>query len=176
MVLMMSLNTSAGLAGQLLGRIKHYKRLPICALTVACGAVLLLALWAEHMDIVTFEVLLFVIGTGFGPMPSMVMVAMQSAIPQHQLGISVGTMNFSRNLATTIVVALLGVVVLAVTSALGVGGSGGFGDALAPDAAQAAAAFRRAFFAVAGCLATSLICVIMIDERPLRTSVMVESK
>jgi EmrB/QacA subfamily drug resistance transporter len=132
MVLMMSLNTSAGLAGQLLGRVKHYKRLPICALAVACAAVILLALRADHINLVTFELLLFVIGVGFGPMPSMVMVAMQSAVPQHQLGISVGTMNFSRNLSTTIVVALLGVIVLAVTSALGPGGGGQFGGALGP--------------------------------------------
>jgi len=176
MVLMMSLNTSAGLAGQLLGRVKHYKRLPICALAVACGAVAMLALWADHMDIVTFEILLFVIGVGFGPMPSMAMVAMQSMIAQHQLGISVGTMNFSRNLVTTIVVALLGVIVLAVTSALGPIGSGQFGGAIAPDAAEAVVAFRRAFFAVAGCLAISLICLAMIEERPLRTSVKVENK
>ena len=128
------------------------------------------------MDIVTFEVLLFVIGAGFGPMPSMAAVAMQSTISQHQLGISIGTMNFSRNLATTIVVALLGVIVLAATSALGPGGSGQFGGALAPDAAEAVIAFRRAFFAVASCLAISLLCLVMIEERPLRTSVMVESK
>ena len=176
MVLMMSLNTSAGLAGQLLGRVTHYKRLPICALAVACAAVILLALWADRMDIVTFEILLFVIGVGFGPMPSMAMVAMQSTIAQHQLGISVGTMNFSRNLVTTIVVALLGVIVLTVTSALGPVGSGQFGDALAPDAAEAVVTFRRAFFAVAGCLAISLLCLAMIEERPLRTSVMVETK
>jgi len=74
------------------------------------------------------------------------------------------------------VVALLGVIVLAVTSALGPGGSGQFGGALAPDAAEAVVAFRRAFFAVAGCLAISLVCLVMIEERPLRTSVMVESK
>jgi len=53
---------------------------------------------------------------------------------------------------------------------------GQFGDALAPDAAEAVVAFRRAFFAVSGCLAISLVCLAMIEERPLRTSVKVENK
>jgi predicted MFS family arabinose efflux permease len=176
MVLMMSLNTSAGLAGQLLGRVRHYKRLPLCAMAVACGAVILLALWADDLDIVTFEILLLVIGIGFGPMPSMVMVAMQSAVPQHQLGISVGTMNFSRNLFATMVVALLGVIVLAVTSDLGPSGHGQFGGALEGDAATAVVAFRRAFIAIASCLAMSFVCVAMIEEAPLRSRVMVERK
>ena len=64
-----------------------------------------------------------------------------------------------RMLGTAIVVALLGVIVLTVTSALGPVGSGQFGDALAPDAAEAVVTFRRAFLAVAGCLAISLLCL-----------------
>jgi MFS family permease len=179
MVLMVSLNTSAGLAGQLLGRVTHYKVLPMSALAVACGAVILLALWADQMDIWTFEILLFVIGAGFGPMPSMVTVAMQSTIPQHQVGISVGTMNFSRNLVTTILVALLGAIVLALVSTPGPGGSAGggqFGNALAPDAAEAVVAFRRVFFAVASCFAISFVCMVMIEERPLRKTIMVEPR
>src|SRR5262245_16789328 len=59
MVLMVSLNSSAGLAGQVLGRVTHYKVLPMCALVVAVGAVTLLALWADRMTILTFELLLF---------------------------------------------------------------------------------------------------------------------
>ena len=35
MVLMVALNSSAGLAGQVLGRVKHYKLLPMCAFTVS---------------------------------------------------------------------------------------------------------------------------------------------
>ena len=185
MVLMVSLNGSAGFAGQLLGRVKNYKRLPLCALVIAVTSAVLLALWADHMNIVTFEILLFLVGVGFGPTPSMTTVAMQSAVPQHQLGITVGTMNFSRNLATTIVVALLGVIVLNVTSALGPGsghigralGDGALVDgALAPDAAEAVVAFQRVFFLVASCLAMSFVCVVMIKEIPLRTSVKVASK
>src|SRR5215813_6357326 len=71
MVLMASLNSSAGLCGQVLGRVTHYKVLPMTMLVVAFGAVVLLALWADRMTIVSFEVLLFLIGVGFGPLPSL---------------------------------------------------------------------------------------------------------
>jgi EmrB/QacA subfamily drug resistance transporter len=62
MVLMVSLNTSAGLAGQVLGRFARYKLLPMAMLVVAVGSVAMLALWAERMTIWSFEALLFLIG------------------------------------------------------------------------------------------------------------------
>jgi EmrB/QacA subfamily drug resistance transporter len=55
MVLMVSLNTSAGLAGQVLGRVARYKLLPMAMLDVAVGSVAMLALWAERMTIWSFE-------------------------------------------------------------------------------------------------------------------------
>src|SRR5262245_399243 len=151
MVLMVSLNSSAGLAGQVLGRVTHYKVLPMCALVVAVGAVTLLALWADRMTILTFELLLFLIGAGFGPLPSLCTVAIQNTVARHQLGIAVGTMSFMRNLFATMLVALLGVIVLAVTSSLEPGGGGQFGGELTPAAAEAARAFQRVFFVVAVC-------------------------
>ena len=112
--------------------------------------------------------LLFLIGAGFGPTPSMASVAVQNVVERHHLGIAFGTMNFSRNLFSTILIAILGALVLAVTSALGPG-SGEFGGALPPGSAEAAEAFRRVFFAVAACLCISFVAVVMIEQRPLRT-------
>jgi EmrB/QacA subfamily drug resistance transporter len=168
-VLMVALNTSAGLAGQVLGRVKRYKILPMAAFTVAIAAVLTLAFKADSLTPIWFQVLLFLIGAGFGPMPSVATVAIQNTVPRHQLGISLGTMNFSRNLFSTILVALLGALILTATSSLGAGGGGRFGGALPPDAAAAAQAFRRMFFAVATCLSISFIALVMIEERPLGT-------
>jgi EmrB/QacA subfamily drug resistance transporter len=165
-VLMVALNTSAGLAGQVLGRVRHYKRLPMAAFTVAIAAVLTLAFNVDSLNLLWFQVLLFLIGAGFGPMPSVATVAIQNTVPRHQLGISLGTMSFTRNLLSTMLVALLGALVLTVTSSLGPGGGGRFG-ALPPGSAEAAIAFRRVFFAVAACLAISFVALIMIEERPL---------
>jgi len=176
MVLMASLNSSAGLCGQVLGRVTHYKVLPMTMLVVAFGAVVLLALWADRMTIVSFEVLLFLIGVGFGPLPSLCTVAMQNAVARHQLGIAVGTMSFARNLFTTMLVALLGAIVLAVTNSLVPGGSGAFGGALPEGAAEAALAFRRAFLTVATCLALAFLALLLIDEKPLQTGLAADGK
>jgi len=176
MVLMVSLNSSAGLCGQLLGRVTHYKILPMCMLVIAFGAVTTLALWADQMSVLWFQVLLFLIGAGFGPVPSLCMVAMQNAVAHHQLGIAVGTMAFSRNLFTTILIALLGAIVLAETTSLAPGGAGEFGGALPPGAAEAAHAFSRVFFTVATCLAIAFVAIVLIEEKPLKTAAMEDGK
>jgi MFS family permease len=171
MVLMVSLNSSAGLCGQVLGRVKHYKLLPMFMLVIAIVSVTLLALWADRMTIVTFQVLLFLAGAGFGPVPSLCTVAIQNQVPRHQLGIAIGTLSFSRNFFTTILVALLGVLVLTATSALGTGGGGHFGDEMTPAVAEAAHAFSRVFYVAAACLAISFVAILLIEEKPLGTDV-----
>jgi MFS family permease len=176
MVLMMSLNATAGFAGQVLGRVTHYKLLPMCTLVIAIASVTMLGLWADRMTIVTFEVLLFFLGVGFGPVPSLCTVAMQNRVAQHQLGIAIGTMSFSRNLFTTMLVALLGVIVLAATSAVEPGGSGQFGDTLPPGAAEAAQAFSPVFFTVAGCLTMAFLALALLEQKPLRTGMVEGTK
>jgi EmrB/QacA subfamily drug resistance transporter len=176
MVLMMSLNATAGLAGQVLGRVQHYKILPMCLLVIAIGAVTMLALWAESLTIVWFEILVFLVGVGFGPVPSLCAVSMQNRVAQHQLGIAVGTMSFSRNLFTTIMVALLGTIVLAATNAIEPGASAQFGGAPPPGAAEAAQAFSRAFFVVAACLVAALAALVLMEEQPLRTGIVKDTK
>jgi hypothetical protein len=42
------------------------------------------------------------------------------------------------------------------------------GGTLTAGGAEAAAAFRRVFFAVATCLCISFIAIVMIEQRPLR--------
>jgi predicted MFS family arabinose efflux permease len=167
-VLMVSLNISAGIGGQVVGRVKHYKALPIAGQVLAIASVILLALWADRLTLFSFQVLLLLIGAGFGPTPTMASVAVQNVVERHHFGIASGTMNFSRNLISTILIAILGALVLAATSTLGPG-SGELGGALAPGSAEAVAAFRRVFFAVATCLCISFVALVMIEQRPLRT-------
>ena len=169
MVLMVSLNSSAGVAGQVLARVTHYKALPMAALVVAIASTLLLAWWADSLTLLSFEVLLFLIGAGFGPTPSLAAVSVQNVIERHNLGIAMGTMSFSRNLFSTILIALLGALVVAATSALAPSADGELGRALSADAATAAEAFRRVFFMIAACLSVALIAVVMIEQRPLRS-------
>jgi MFS family permease len=155
MVIMGTLNISAGLAGQLLGRVIHYKMLPVAGLALTIAAVMILAWQAENLNWWWFEVLLILIGAGFGPLPALTQVAVQNVVPRHQLGISLGTMNFSRNLLATILVAAFGAIVLAGTAAVDQG-------------AAAALAYARVFYADAGCLSVALIAAVLMAERPLQ--------
>jgi hypothetical protein len=160
-VFMVALNAAAGFAGQLLGRVRRYKLLPMCALAVSIAAVATLAWRADSMTPLLFEILLILTGVGFGPLPSLTAVAMQNVVERHQLGISVGTMTFGRNLYTTMLIAVFGAIVLGTAA----------GQALSPAAALAseAQAFGRVFLVAAGSLAVALIAMIVMEERPLRT-------
>ncbi|MCC6889840.1 MAG: MFS transporter [Hyphomicrobiales bacterium] len=162
--LMTSLNISAGIGGQLLGRVRHYLIAPRLGLALATIAVMLMALWADRLTPLWFQILLLLIGAGFGPTPSMCTVVVQNVVERHQLGIAFGTLNFSRNLFSTILVAILGALVLSVTSALDPGTASG-----GPPAGEAAEAFRRVFYVVAASLAIAFIATMMIELRPLRT-------
>jgi MFS family permease len=165
MVLMVTLNISAGFAGQVLCRVTRYKALPMAALALTIAAVAMLGWRAESLDLWEFELLLILIGTGFGPLPSLTQVAVQNTVPRHQLGISMGAMNFSRSLLATILVAAFGAIVLAGTAAVDQGVSAA---AAALQHAAAAQAFARVFYADAACIAIALIAVVLMAERPLQ--------
>ncbi len=113
MAFLVAMNTSAGLAGQVLGRVRRYKRLPMIMLAIAIAAVTTLGLHANDITPLAFELLLILIGAGFGPVPSLTAVAVQNVVSRHQFGISIGTMNFSRNLLATMLIAAFGAMVLA---------------------------------------------------------------
>ena len=113
MILMVTLNATAGLSSQLIGRVKHYKLLPNIFLVLAIGSILALAFSASAMTSLRLEVILFLIGVGFGPTAPLTQVALQNTVAVHHLGSAIGTMNFMRTLMSTILVAVFGVIVLA---------------------------------------------------------------
>lgn len=149
MVLMVALNISAGIASGIVCRMKHYKILPLAGLALTIAGVAILAWRAASLDPWWFEGLLILIGAGFGPLPTLTVVTLQNAVARHQLGISVGAMNFFRSLLGTIMVAVFGAIVLA-------GGAG------------TAQAYAAVFLADAACLAISLAALLLMAERPLR--------
>jgi len=171
MVLMIALNVSAGFSGYMLCRMEHYKSLPIAGLIVAIASITTLAWWVDRLSLVSFEALLILIGIGFGPLPGLTQVAVQNSVGRHQLGISVGTMNFTRNLLATILVAAFGAIVSGTLSAGG--GAGELGGALDPAAAEA---FRRVFFSAAVTLTVALVAILLLEERPLQTGTAPETK
>jgi EmrB/QacA subfamily drug resistance transporter len=171
MVLMIALNVSAGLSGYALMRQRHYKILPMTGAALAIASTAVLAWRVDSLDLVSFEVLLFLIGLGFGPIPSLTQTALQNTVPRHQLGISVGTMNFSRSLLATMLIAVFGAIVAAGTAGIGADqhAPGALGGMLAHNAEMAAQAFRRVFFVAAGTLTVAFVAILLLEEKPLAT-------
>ena len=72
---MVALNTGAGVSGQIMGRVRHYKAVPMIGMVVAIGAVATLAWRADKVSILEFEILVALFGFGFGPMPPLLCAA-----------------------------------------------------------------------------------------------------
>src|SRR5579863_4818942 len=166
-ILMGTLNTSAGLTSQLIGRVKHYKALPILFLFVAVGAALALAYSASAMTPLKFEIILLLIGVGFGPTAQLTQVALQNTVAVHHLGTAIGTMSFCRTLVGTIIVAIFGAIVLA-------GVPGGTGTLSA--AGTSIGAFVTVFLGVAGALVITLVALILLEEKPLAAAMPASSR
>jgi MFS family permease len=163
-ILMVTLNASAGLSSQLIGRVKHYKLLPIVFLFIGVSAILALAFSAAGMSSLRFEIILFLIGVGFGPTAPLTQVALQNTVSIHHLGSAIGTMNFARTLMGTIVVAVFGAIVLTGVS------TNAPADMLGQRvmAGTSVATFADVFFAAAGTLTVSFLAMILLEEKPLQ--------
>jgi MFS family permease len=160
LMLAVVLNVSAGITGTILPTRVHYKRIPMAGLVLAILAMLVLAWRAKDLTLFEFEVLLFLIGCGFGAMPPLAATALQNNVSIHTFGSAVATMQFSRNLFATILVAVFGVLVLT-----------GPGQEIAGAPNQySVEGFVRAFLAVAASFTVALLALAMLREKPLQTS------
>ena len=140
----------------MLPRIKHYKRIPTIGVAFAIAAVLVLAWRAKNMTLPEFEVLLLLIGLGFGCLPPLSATALQNNVSIHTFGSAVATMQFSRNLCATMMVAVFGAIVLA----------GGSENAASHYSVEG---FVRVFIGVAASFAVALAAIVLLEEKPLET-------
>jgi MFS family permease len=156
MILMGVLNASAGLISPTIGRQARYKTIPLIGLGASTLAVAVLAWQVNTLNIWGFEILLAIIGIGFGPLAPLTGVALQNTVPPWQFGSAIGTMNFLRSLAQTILVAVFGAIVLR--------------DPTGAAAAASAGSFKIIFAIAALCLLCSFIAMYLLEEKPLSTT------
>ena len=134
----------------------------------------LFLIWRPDLPLAYVILLLAVVGTAVGLVYPVTTVSIQNAVPHHQVGIAMGALNFFRSLASAFIVAVLGAILLA---GLGVAPERG-GRAISVIATVSAAGidvafvFRWVFLAAFVFLALSLLFLILMEERPLRGSVM----
>jgi len=166
MVLMVTLNTSAGFASRIMVHAPHYKTVPMLGLALATASVLVLAWQAKNLNLLWFEVLLALIGIGFGALPPLASTVLQNTVSIHHFGTAIGTMQFLRNLFATILVALLGTLVLVGTAALEPNASA----KISPSTIYNAEGFALAFYVAAASLAAALVSLALLEEKPLQTS------
>jgi hypothetical protein len=93
-------------------------------------------------------------------------VVLQNTVSIHHLGAAIGTMNFVRTLMSTILVAVFGAIVL---TAVPMGASG---DTLGQRvlAGTSVATFTEVFFAAAITLAIAQLAMILVEEKPLEST------
>ncbi len=159
--LMVGTVVGATIAGQLMGRIVHYKRIPAIGLCFATLGAAVLALWSDALPLGAFEAVLAVISIGLGTVLPTTTVAIQNAVELHQLGTATGTMNFFRQLGSAVTVAVFG----ALLNASGISEA-----TLHAGAELAPGGFRPIFAATAIGFAVAFVFILWMKERPLRSS------
>jgi EmrB/QacA subfamily drug resistance transporter len=155
-------------SGRALTRIKRYKRVPMAGLTAAIIGMAVLAVYAGAIPLLPFGVLLTLISLGLGTLLPVATVAIQNAVLQHQLGTATAVANFFRQIGGALIVAVFGAIVL--------GGVGGAGAGLSPEALklgtvdreQMVQLFRYVFAATGIGFAAALYCLARMAELPLR--------
>ncbi|HVV92097.1 MAG TPA: MDR family MFS transporter [Hyphomicrobiales bacterium] len=166
MTLMFSFNIGAGISGQLTARVRRYKLLPMIGVVLALAGTVALGVAVGDLRLIAVEALLTLIGLGFGTVPPVATVALQNAVEWDQLGAATASLNFARNLASTILVGVVGAIL-----AVRLGGDvvqGGTAVAL-DQRAGLAEAFQLVFFGTSVGFALSLMALWRLEERPLRT-------
>ena len=169
MGLMVAVNGSALVSAQITARITHYKYPPMASLAVCICGCLYLALHADRISMLEFEVVMVLIGVGFGPVAPMTTVAMQNAVQLHQMGIAVAAVSFGRSLIATGLIAVYGVIVLGDLQGVDLRSAGTVVANLFGDKAEAAANFRTIFFMTTAGFACSFAALAMMEEKPLLT-------
>jgi EmrB/QacA subfamily drug resistance transporter len=162
------------LAGQAMLYWKHYKRAPVIGLVCALLA-MVPVIWRPDLSLSTVIVVLSVVGTAVGLVFPVTTVSIQNAVPHAQVGIAMGALNFFRSLASAFVVAVLGAILLAglgvVPDRAGQAMISVVATVSAAGSSEVAFVFRWVFLAAWIFLAISLIALILMEERPLRGSV-----
>jgi MFS family permease len=145
-------------------RVKHYMRIPMAGLVLAIIVLAVLAANPAGHTLTEVVILIALLGLGLGPMYPVSTIVMQNTVKPHQLGTATGTLNFFRTLGGALIVAIFGAIVL---GGVGEGSTTLSIDKLAVGQGDLAPAFHWVFIAAAVCLGISLLCVALVEERPL---------
>jgi EmrB/QacA subfamily drug resistance transporter len=158
------------MSGRSMMYLRHYKISALAGLALTIAAVTALVWWPA-MPLAGAVVAAGFVGFGVGTVFPIATVSIQNSVLRHQVGTATGAMNFFRALASALVVAVMGAIVLA---GLGVTPERGTGAELVAQTAGAAAGvdvvevFRWVFAAALAVSIMAFVAVLRLEERPLR--------
>ncbi len=155
---------AANIAGRHMLHAQHYKRLPLAGLAIAVVTLAYLAARIGTLDLLQFELLLFIIGGGIGFQFPVTTVCVQNAVDPRDIGVATGVLSFMRALGSSLGLA----VVAAVGAASGIAVE--VGERTVAGAGQQLMAQNFApVFATAACIiALSFALFAIMPELPLR--------
>ncbi|BBK30800.1 EmrB/QacA subfamily drug resistance transporter [Stella humosa] len=160
--------TGAITSGNVMARVRHYKRLPMVGLAISTSALATLALFPQGLPLWGLEILFAVASFGVGTSFPVTTVCIQNAVQMHMMGSATATMHFFRQLSGALVIAGFGAIVLG----SGVVAGRGAGTVLsAANSATLVASFQWVFLAAAMGVSTALCAFVMMRELPLRDRV-----
>jgi hypothetical protein len=155
-------------SGRVMMYFDRYKWFPLIGLSCATLSLTVLAIWPSPPLWVVVVALCF-FGVGIGTVFSCTTVCIQNAVSRFHVGTATGVMNFFRALASALVVAIMGAIVLA---GVGHGLSGGRAIDVLAQAGQSsvdlAGIYRWVFAASVAFLLVSIGAFALMEERPLR--------
>jgi len=157
------------LSGRAMLHMRRYKWVPLVGLVVGILGLGLL-IWKPALALWGVIVIMSLVGIAVGTVFPVCTVSIQNAVPNHQVGVAMGAMNFFRALASAFAVAVMGAILLAgigVTVARG-GNAGAVLANVGGIGFDFPAVFRWVFVAAEAFLVASLVTLILMEERPLR--------
>jgi EmrB/QacA subfamily drug resistance transporter len=163
------------LSGRAMLYMDRYKWAPIVMLSIATVSVALLVVH-PLMPVWAVALITGFVGIGTGSSYPTVTVSIQNAIPHQQIGVAMGAMNFFRALASSFVVAIMGAIMLADLGASpqrgGASSSAFIASASTASIGELGHAFSHIFAVAALFLALGIVGLVVMEERPLRTTVL----
>jgi hypothetical protein len=162
------------LSGRCMLYLDRYKWAPLIMLSLATMAVTFLV-FDPLAPVWVVAVVTGLVGMGTGSSYPVVTVSIQNAVAHRQIGIAMGAMNFFRALASSFVVAVMGAIMLT-----HLGTAPQRGDVTSPVISVAhsvtvdhlARTFSHIFAVAVLFLVIAIIALIIMEERPLRTTVL----
>ncbi|MDB5594829.1 MAG: transporter [Hyphomicrobiales bacterium] len=167
--LVVGTTTGAGIAGRLMSRMEHYKRVPMVGLSIAIVATSIIAIGGHSLPFALFELLLAALAIGLGSLLPVATVSLQNSVPKHELGTTMALLNFLRQLGSAFAVAAFGTILIGMTTGSGAGGAH---ELLLKQATEnidgLATGFRILFLISAAALMVSMAFLLRMEEKPLR--------